>query len=433
VSIHILPSKFYTPARRTNLVARPRLLERLEAGVTGKLTLVSAPAGYGKSTLLAEWVQQSEIPAAWLSLDEGDNDPVRFWTTFVAALQRLNPLDGAWDGDALLDSLQTAPDTGDKTFLTELLSQLAVIQKRFILILDDFHTVTETQIQEGLIYVLDSLPSGFSGLHLVISSRSDPPWPLARLRVREELSEVRAQDLRFSLDEAAQFLNEVMGLALSPEEITALESRTEGWVAGLQMAAVSMRDREDKTGFIQAFTGSHRYVIDYLMEEVLQRQPPEIVDFLLKTSILERMNSGLCAAVVSSSLPGSSGPSTADRSVERVDCQSILESLEHNNLFLNALDDQRTWYRYHRLFADLLKNRLQTRHPGLAPDLHRRASKWYGQSGFYGEAIHHALKTEDWTFAADIGCRPCRMKSSVRGPCCVLPRPGPRHAMRMWI
>jgi LuxR family maltose regulon positive regulatory protein len=401
VSIHILPTKFYTPARRSNLVGRPRLLERLEAGTAGKLTLVSAPAGYGKSTLLSEWVQQTKIPVAWLSLDEGDNDPVRFWAYFVSALQRIKTLDGSWDSEPLLDLLQAAPIPEGEAFLTELLTRIASIHQRFILILDDYHAVTETQIQDGLIHLLEGLPSGLSGLHLVISSRSDPPWPLARLRVREELSEVRAQDLRFTQDEADQFLNEVMGLALSPEDMAALESRTEGWAAGLQMAAISMRDRDDKTGFIQAFTGSHRYVIDYLMEEVLGQQTPEVVDFLLKTSILERMNSGLCAAVVSGSTPAPDEKITANRSAETIDYQAILESLEHNNLFLTALDDQRNWYRYHRLFAGLLQNRLQARAPGLVPEMHRRASQWYGQSGFYMDAIKHALKSEDWAFAAE--------------------------------
>ncbi len=383
------------------MVARPRLLERLEAGTAGRLTLVSAPAGYGKSTLLSEWVHQSETPAAWLSLDEGDNDPVRFWTTFVAALQRLPVLEGSWEAEHILGLLQTTPAPAGEALLEALATSLASLQEQFVLILDDFHTVGEAQIRDGLFYLLESLPSGLAGMHLVISSRADPPWPLARWRVREELIEIRAQDLRFTPLEAAQFLNEVMGLALSAEDMAALASRTEGWAAGLQMAAISMRDREDKAGFIQAFTGSHRYVIDYLMEEVLQGQSPEVVNFLLKTSILERMNSALCAAVI-----GDAPFAIADRTTDvqpRVTghAQAILESLEQNNLFLIPLDDQRNWYRYHRLFADLLQNRLQAGHPDLVPELHRRASQWNGQSGFYGEAITHALKTGDWVFVAE--------------------------------
>ncbi len=379
----IFTTKLFIPQSRGGAVSRPRLLERLKAGLAGRLTLVSAPAGYGKSTLLSEWVRQAGIPAAWLSLDPADNDPTRFWAHFVATLRMIPPLRESQVGENLLGLLQASPMPERESLLGILVTEIAVFPGRFILILDDFHTVTESQIQDGLFYLLESLPSGLSGMHLVISSRSDPPWPLARLRVNREITEVRARDLRFTPGEAALFLNDVMQLALLSDDIAELNKRTEGWVAGLQMAALSMQGREDVSEFLQGFSGSHRFVLDYLMEEVLSQQKPEILDFLLKTSILERLTGDLCDAVT-----GDEGSS------------EILQQLEKANMFLVALDDQRNWYRYHQLFADLLQKQLRTRYPALLPELHRRASQWHAQAGSSREAVAHALNTEDWDFAA---------------------------------
>lgn len=402
VTTQILTTKLFAPFPRPNMVSRPRLLNALQLGSDSKLTLISAPAGYGKSTLLSEWVHQNEIPVGWLSLDSGDNDPVRFWDYFVAALQTIQILEKYKVGENLLRFLLGSPVPDHRSFIEGLISDVAAIPEQFFLVLDDFHTITEPQIRDGLFHLLETLPLGFSGFHLIISSRSDPPWPLARLRVRGELSEVRSKDLRFSREEAALFLNEVMGLALSPENVGRLESRTEGWIAGLQMAAISMRDRDDRLGFIQAFTGSHRYVMDYLMEEVLEQQSPEITHFLLKTSVLERMNSELCDAVINEPSTMINGQKIDHRSLVVGNSQSILESLEQNNLFLIPLDDLRNWYRYHHLFADLLQHRLRQDSLERFHHLHHKAASWFLKQGQIPEAINHAFAANDLEMAAEI-------------------------------
>ncbi len=379
----ILPSKLYIPPFKKEFVSRARLLKQLNAGLARKLTLVSAPAGYGKSTTISEWVGQAGKPVAWLSLDKSDNDPSRFWSYFVAALRTIPGLEDVWVGGDIFDPRQTPSIPDNETFLANLIIAIISISERFVLILDDLQAITEAGILDDLFFLLENLPPGPKGMHLVIASRSDPPWPLARLRANNEITEIRVRELCFTIDETAAFLNDVMGLTLSAGEIVELDQHTEGWIAGLQLAAISMQGREDFSGFLDAFTGSHRFVLDYLIEEVLSRQTPEILDFLVKTSILERMTEGLCDAVTGN-----------------CNGENILLQLERANLFLVALDDQRTWYRYHNLFADLLQKQLRTRYSEQIATLHRQASQWYAQAGSAREAVAHALNTDDWDFAA---------------------------------
>jgi LuxR family maltose regulon positive regulatory protein len=332
----LLKTKLYIPPVRPVLVPRPRLIERLNAGLQRKLTLISAPAGFGKTALAAQWISDLQSPVvAWLSLDEDDNDPARFFTYLIAALETVQA-DVGVDALALLQSPQPPPL---QAVLTMLINSLTTIPADFVLVLDDYHVVEQQPIHDALTFLLDHLPPQ---MHLVIASRADPPLPLARLRTRSQLTELRAADLRFTPDEAAAFLNQAMGLSLSPEDVAALEARTEGWIAGLQLAALSMQGRDDIPGFIAAFTGSQHYILDYLVEEVLQRQPESIQAFLLQTSILERMTGPLCDALTDTG-----------------DGQTMLDRLEHANLFIAPLDDERHWYRYHRLFADFLRARLR--------------------------------------------------------------------------
>src|SRR5919112_4262641 len=370
----LLLTKLYIPSARPSLIARPRLSERLEEGLGRKLTLLSAPAGCGKSTLLGAWASgfSGSRPVAWLSLDSADNDPVRFWRYFVTATDRLYP--GA--GDAALALLGSAQAPPFEAVLNTLLNELANLPINAVLVLDDYHVIEYGPIHEALGYLIDHLPPR---MHLAISTRADPPVPLARLRARGELNELRANDLSFTSGEAATFFTRVMGLQLSAEEIAELERRTEGWVAGLQMAALAMRDHADVAGFIASFTGSNRHVVDYLAEEVLGQQPEELRGFLLETSILDRMCAPLCNAVTG-----------------HTDGQTTLERLEHANLFVIPLDDERRWYRYHHLFADVLRQRLHQAHAELVPDLHQRAGGWFEEEGLVPEAIHHALAARDW-------------------------------------
>jgi len=377
MAIPLLQAKLNIPPVRPVLVPRPRLIARLNEGLRSacKLTLVSAPAGFGKTTLLGEWIRQVDRPAAWLSLDEGDDDPARFWAYFVAALGSLPGFPSSPD--------VTEPGVPGERDLTLLLNELSRLPAPALLVLDDYHLVAEPVVQEHVAFLLTHLPPA---LHLVIATRADPPLPVARLRARGQLVEIRQQDLCFTQAEAAAFLREVMGLALSAEEIAALSERTEGWIAGLQMAAVSMQQRDDLAGFVRAFAGSHRYVMDYLMEEVLGRQPADLQTFLLHTSILERLSAPLCDAVCTQRPEAGS--------------QSTLEYLEGANLFITALDDRRTWYRYHRLFADLLRRELAERDPERIPNLHQRASAWYASHELLPESIEHALAAGDTERAA---------------------------------
>jgi LuxR family maltose regulon positive regulatory protein len=371
----LLLTKLSLPAASTSLVPRSRLTARLEEGLRRKLTLVSAPAGFGKTTLLSASLNAPSSngrPVAWLSLDPGDNDPVRFLRYFVATVDRVCPGVGT-TALALLESLET-PSV--ETILSTLVNELIIVPADVALVLDDYHLIESRAIHEALTFLLGHLPPRF---HLVIATRADPPLPLARLRARGELNELRAADLRFTTEEAATFLDQVMELQLSAQDIAELETRTEGWIAGLQMAALAMRDRTDIPDFIAAFTGSNRFVVDYLAQEVLGRQPEVLRTFLLKTSVLDRMCGPLCDVVISGD-----------------NAQGILEHLEHDNLFVIPLDEERRWYRYHHLFTDVLRQHLRQTQADHVPELHRRASAWFEQQGLEAEAIRHALAAEDW-------------------------------------
>jgi LuxR family maltose regulon positive regulatory protein len=377
----LLETKFYVPRPRRRLVPRPRLTARLNRGVESKLTLVSAPAGFGKTTLLSEWLAATagtERTAAWLSLDAADNESARFWVSFIAALQTVAPAVGA-GSLPLLRSPQPPPV---ETVLTILLNELNAIAQDVVLVLDDYHLVDAREVQDGMAFLLDHLPPR---MHLVIASRADPPLPLARLRARGDLVELRAADLRFLPAEAAAFLNEVMGLGLASTEIAVLEGRTEGWVAALQLAALSLQGRDDAAGFIAGFAGNDRYIVDYLGEEVLLRQPDAVRRFLLHTAILDRLSGPLCDAVTGQD----NGKAT-------------LEALERGNLFVLPLDDRRQWYRYHHLFADVLRAHLLDEQPDQVPELHRRASVWYEHHGEPAAAIRHALTAEEFARAANL-------------------------------
>ncbi len=371
----ILATKLYLPPLRPNVVNRPRLIERLNEGLRCKLTLISAPAGFGKTTLVSEWIEGIDRPVAWLSLDEGDNDPTRFLTYLVAALQTI----ATTIGEGVLSALQIPQPPPPEAILTALLNDITAVPDQFVLMLDDYHMIDARAIDQALTFLLEHLPPQ---MHLVIATREDPALPLARLRARGQLTELRAADLRFTPHEAAAFLNQVMGLNLPAQDIAALERHTEGWIAGLQLAALSMQGHEDASGFIRSFTGSHHFVMDYLGEEVLQKQPERVQTFLLRTSILERLCGPLCDAVLRD--PSASG-------------QATLEYLEQANLFIIPLDNERHWYRYHHLFADLLRQRLPqsiAAAPGdaqsLVNELHLRASQWYEDHDLDIEAFHHA-------------------------------------------
>ncbi len=353
--------------------------------------LVSAPAGFGKSTLLAQWLDEwlaaepaadaTEHAAAWLSLDRDDNDPVSFWTYVISALRTAVP----GIGETALGLLQAPPPTSIQTVLTTLLNDLGALERDAVLVLDDYHVIDSREVHEGMAFLIDHLPSR---LHVVIASRADPALPLARLRARGDLVETRAAELRFIPDEAVAYLNGVMGLRLTAGDMAILEGRTEGWIAALQLAALSMQGRDDKAGFIAGFAGDDRYILDFLVEEVLQRQPARIQAFLLQTSVLGRLSGPLCDAVTGQG-----------------DGKATLEALDRGNLFLVPLDDRRRWYRYHHLFADVLHARLMDEQPDGLPDLHRRASVWHEQDGDLSEAIRHALAGEDFDRVADLAER----------------------------
>ncbi len=379
----ILATKLYIPRPPPNVVNRLRLLERLNEGLHRKLTLISAPAGFGKTTLVSEWVAgcerlEPQVRAAWLSLDEGDNDPTRFLTYLVEALRTMAPNSGT----ELLSMLQSPQPPPTESLLTVLLNEITTITEPFILVLDDYHLIDARPVDQALTYLVEHLPPH---MHLVIATREDPQLPLARLRARGHLTELRAADLRFTPSEAAAFLNQVMGLGLSAEDIAALEDRTEGWIAGLQLAALSMQGHQDVPGFIRSFAGDHRYIVDYLIAEVLERQPEGVRSFLLQTSILDRLSGPLCDAVTG-----------------QEEGNVRLEALERGNFFVVPLDDQRHWYRYHHLFAEVLSAHLRAEQPDRVATLHRRASAWYEQHGSTADAIRHALAAEDFGRVADL-------------------------------
>jgi LuxR family maltose regulon positive regulatory protein len=392
MSTSLLTTKLYIPPARSELVSRPRLIARLDEGLRSgrKLTLISATAGFGKTTLLSAWVgarQALRQKVAWLSLDEGDNDPARLWRYVIAALQIVNHQIGKTMQGALQSPQPPSPESLVTTLINDIADAVDATDGPLTLVLDDYHVIEAESIHQSLDFLLDHLPPE---LHLVIATREDPPLALPRLRGRGQVTEIRAVDLRFTAEEAAQFLNACMGLGLSAEDIATLENRTEGWIVGLQMAALalqglSQRGRADQRDFVAAFAGDDRYVGDYLIEEVLRHQSPHTQSFLLQTSVLERLCGPLCDAVT-----GQEG------------CRATLHELEKANLFLVPLDNSRHWYRYHRLFADLLRSRLDEAHPDQVPDLHRRASAWCEQEGFMPEAVSHALAAPDYERAADL-------------------------------
>jgi LuxR family maltose regulon positive regulatory protein len=387
----LLATKLFIPPVRSELVIRPRLIEQLSEGLHRKLTLISAPAGFGKTTLVIEWLNnlrlgvktenQVENRIAWLSLDEGDSDPVRFLTYLITALSQVGGVEASFK-DRIADLLQSPQTPPIEDILIALINELADSPSRIVLVLDDYHTPASSPVDDALTFLLENLPPR---MHLVIVTRIDPQLPLARLRVRNQLIELRAADLRFTSSEAAEFLNQVMSLDLSEEHISALEARTEGWIAGLQLAAISMQGYEDTTSFINSFAGSHRFVLDYLIEEVLEKQSKPVQMFLMRTSILDRMTGSLCDALTG-----------------RDDGQVTLEMLDNGNLLIVPLDEERRWYRYHHLFTDLLRQRLHQTQPEQIPTLHSQASEWYEQNGFVDEAIEHALRSEDFGRAAHL-------------------------------
>ena len=385
--VPLLTTKLYAPPPRPNSVLRARLIERLDDGLRlgRKFTLISAPAGFGKTTLLSAWVAGGDRPVAWLSLDEGDNDPARFLAYLAAALQTMGV---QVEGEA----------AASEAYLTALVNQANGVAP-FVLILDDYHFITAQPVHDTLAFLLDRLPET---MHLVIATRADPPLPVARLRGRGQLTELRLADLRFTADEVSEFLSRVMDLRLSSDDVAALAAHTEGWVAGLQMAALSLQGKDDVSRFVAAFTGSNRYILDYLLEEVLRREPKHVQEFLLQTSILERLCAPLCSVVVGVSESANQRQGEASPIRSLADSQSTLEYLEHANLFIVPLDDRREWYRYHRLFADLLRQRLHQMYPDRVVALHRRASVWHEESGLMAEAIDHALAAEDIERAADL-------------------------------
>ncbi|CAN5508026.1 LuxR C-terminal-related transcriptional regulator [soil metagenome] len=395
----VLATKFFVPPPRAQVVARPRLIELLDVGIRSgrKLTLVSAQAGFGKTTVLSEWIanlrqREPELRVAWLSLEASDNDPVRFFGYLVAALQ---------EADSGIGSDVLAGQHPVEATLTALINDVANSPHRILLVLDDFQLIDDATIRDAVAFLLDHLPPT---MHLAIASRSDPALPLARMRARGELTELRAADLRFTPDEAAGFLGQVMGLSLSPEDVAALETRTEGWIAGLQLAALSMRERTDTSAFIAAFAGSNRFVIDYLVEEVLERAPLPMREFLCDTAILDRLTGSLCEAV-----SGQSGGA------------ETLEALERANLFVVELDDRREWFRYHHLFADVLRARLTAHGPEHLATLHRRASEWFENHDLPDEGVRHALAAADFERAARMiestipGVRKSRQDATLLG------------------
>ncbi len=402
----LLESKLHVPRRRSDLVARPRLSQRLRRAAESPLTLVSAPAGFGKTTLLAEWVAAAPTVgalAAWVSLDERDNDPALFWAYVVAALQAVV----AGEVGAGVLALLQPPQPPVDVVLGSLVNDLHAVVDDVVLVLDDYHVIEARDVQQGMVFLLDNLPPH---VHLVIAGRADPELPLARLRARGDLVEIRAADLRFTPDESAAYLNGSMGLALTSRNVEALESRTEGWIAALQLAALSLEGRDDLDGFISGFAGDDRYIVDYLTEEVLQRQPEDVHHFLLETSILDRLSGPLCDMVTG-----------------RGDGKARLAALDRGNLFLVPLDDRRRWYRYHHLFAEVLQAHLLDEQPDDVADLHRRASAWFEQHDEPSEAIRHALAAGDYERAASLmelalpALRRSRREPVIRGWLTALP------------
>src|SRR5215475_16218814 len=374
----LVATKFHVPP--PGLVPRPRLLERLAQGIGRGLTVVCTPAGFGKTTLLGDWARRSRQPIAWLSLDAGDNDPARFWRYVVSALERARPGTCA-PVKALLRGAQQSPR---EAVVTTVINELMTLPSgdQIALILDDYHLIEAPPVHDSFTFLLDRLPPG---LRLVLASRVVPPLPLARRRAGGQLAELRAPDLRFTLEETAAFLREATGLDLPPASVAALQERTEGWAAGVHLAALSLNGHADPAAFVATFAGSHRYVLDYLTEEVLARQPGQVVGFLLETSVLHRLSGAVCDALTG-----------------RTDSQALLEALERANLFVVPLDEERRWWRFHHLFADLLRDRLARERPQRVPGLHRAAASWHEQQGLADDAIRHAVAAGEVAWAGQL-------------------------------
>ncbi len=369
-------TKLFIPPVRPTLVPRLRMIQKMNSGLAGKLTLICAPAGFGKTTLVSDWLQQSDLPVAWLSLDPGDNDPTRFFQYIIAALQTIDPT----LGQRVQEMLQSPQPLSHESLLRTLINDIAARSTKLGLVLDDYHVIETPSIHDAFIFLLDHLPPQ---MHIFVTSRADPPLSLSRLRARDQMTEVRAEELRFTPSEAMIFLNDVAGLNLSPENVAALGERTEGWATGLQLAALSMQGASDVSAFIATFTGDDDYIVDYLLEEVLDQQPEKTRAFLLQTSILDRMTGALCDAVTNGD-----------------DGQTMLETLRQANLFVVSLDHKRQWYRYHHLFADLLRTRLHQEMADQVPLIYRQASAWCEAAELVEEAVHYALMAADFAQAA---------------------------------
>lgn len=376
----LLGTKLYIPPTPSRFVLRPRLIKQLEEGMHTRLSLICAPAGFGKTSLLSECCahlsEYATCSIAWVSLDSDDNDPVRFWRYILVALHQVQ----AGPEDIMRSLLESVEPPALDYIITTLINAIFVFPRKVVLVLDDYHTITTPSIHQGLMFLLDHLPPQ---LHIILASRTDPPLLLARLRSRGQLSELRTDDLRFTLAELVTFLETATNLTFSEETVRLLGQRTEGWIAGLNLAALSLRGRTDSATFIKDFAGSHRYILDYLSEEVLRQLPKSIQLFLQQTSLLERLSGPLCNAVT-----------------EQSNCQELLEQLEQANLFILPLDDERNWYRYHHLFSEVLRRQLQHSQPEHIPALHHRAAAWYEQQGFITEAVSHALATTDYELTA---------------------------------
>ena len=377
---NLLATKLHRPSTPATWIQRPHLVQKLNEGLhlNRQITLVSAPAGFGKTTCISEWINAIDVPVTWLSLDMGDDDPGRFFTYFISALQKVNR-DLGQEVEAVLRAGQVPPS---EVVSTILINDILSLEEHFLLVLDDFHAIQDRFILEVLEKLIANLPQQ---MHLVLVTREDPPLPLAQLRASNRLTEIRARDLRFSNQDIEHFLNETMGLSLSNADIDTLANKTEGWIVGLQLAGLSMRDRDEPSGFITSLSGSHRFILSYLTEQVISHQPEEIQYFLLQTSILDKLNGELCDAVTG-----------------RADSRVMLEKLFNANLFLIPLDDEGGWYRYHHLFADLLRTLQKTRQEVKTTELHQRASRWFSQAGMVGEAIEHALAAEDYGLAVGL-------------------------------
>ena len=357
---------------------RAELIQKLDKLREYKLALIVASAGYGKTALVSEWIAQSSMKVVWFSIDAGDNDPVRFWDYVIAAIQTAYPD----TGEQTLTLLHEPQPLPVETILSTLINELSALPDVLTLVLDDYHVIDSPSIHEGLAFLVEHMPSQ---MRLIMTTRTDPPLPLARMRVRGQLLELRSADLRFSPPQIATFFTDVMGLTLTPDEVEVLDKRVEGWIAGLQLAGLALQGKRDTAEFIASFAGDHRYVLDYLGDEILDRQPEAMQQFLLQTSILERLNADLCDTVTGTA-----------------ESRTVLEHLERHHFFVVALDDQRQWYRYHRLFADFLQHRLGLKYPNRVKELHQRASHWFERNGLQSEAIGHALAAQDNERAAEL-------------------------------